>query len=215
MNCRTAFHFAARSVARNFFSVLFLLIGLVFAQSAASQKPDAPKIADAPPLELGMPLEGEIAAKEKRVYQITLAENQYAVITVEQRGIDVAVRVFNKTDDRAMVQRDLIANADGREEIGFTASTAGVYRLEIEAKMLPAVTGHYTALLAEVRPPTEKELRLEEARKLHNKSYLLWRAGKYAEAIPVAERALAIREQELGAEDLDVALSLVNLALVV
>lgn len=207
--------FKSKSFVRHIFWLLPVLLCPVFFQIGYSQSAETPKMVNAPLLELGVPIEGEIAAKEKRIYQITLAEKQYAVITVEQRGIDVAVRVFNKTDERAMVQRDLIANADGREEIGFTAATAGVYRLEIEAKMLPAVTGHYTALLAEVRPPTEKELRLEEARKLHNQSYLLWRAGKYAEAIPVAERALAIREQELGAEDLDVAVSLVNLALVV
>jgi len=194
-------------------TVLFLsLLVLLAAQSAYSQNTEPPQTVA---LELSKPIEKDIAATEKHSYQITLAENQYAFITVEQRGIDVAVRVYNKTDDRAMVQRDLIAKADGREEVGFVASAAGVYRLEIEAKVLPAVTGRYTVLLAEVRLPNEKELRLEEARKLHSQSLILWRAGKFAEAIPVSERALEIRQKELGAEDLDVAASLANVGFII
>lgn len=165
-------------------------------------------------LELNQPIEGELAANEKRSYQITLAENQYVLVTVEQRGIDVVVRVFNQTDERAMVQRDLISKTDGSEKINFVAAKAGVYRLEIEAKMPPPVTGNYTVRLAEVRSPTAKELRLEEARRLHNESFLLWKAGKFAEAMPIAERSLEIRENELGAEDLDVAASFANLALI-
>lgn len=189
-----------------FFSLLiFLAAHSVYSQNTEPPQPVA--------LELSKPVEKEIAAKEKHNYQITLAENQYAFVTVEQRGIDVAVRVFDK--DERLAQRDLIANTDGREEVGFVASAAGVYRLEIEAKMLPAVTGRYTVLLAEIRLPNEKELRLEEARKLHSQSLILWRAGKFAEAIPVAERALEIREKELGAEDLDVAASVANVGFII
>jgi CHAT domain-containing protein len=204
---QTSLFCGAANLARQVFGISFALICFVFFQTAAGQT--APEITA---LELGVPVEGEIAAKEKRSYQINLAENQFAALTVEQRGIDVVVRVFNKTDERAMVQRDLISKTEGREEINFVAAAAGVYRLEIEGKMMSSPTGNYTVRLAEVRPPTAKELRLEEARKLHNEAFLLWRAGKIAEAIPLSERSLAIREKELGAEDLDVAGSLANLA---
>jgi tetratricopeptide (TPR) repeat protein len=41
----------------------------------------------------------------------------------------------------------------------------------------------------------------------------LYRAGKFAEAVPLAQRVLAIREKALGADHPDVAASLNNLAL--
>jgi CHAT domain-containing protein len=194
------------------FSHLFIL-SLLFATAKLGCGQNA-EPSTVPDLEAGKPIEGEIAAKEKRSYQISLAENQFASIVVEQHGIDVIVRAFNKTDDRPIAQRDLALKTEGREEIGFVASAAGIHRLEIEAKATSTAKGRYSVLLAESRPATEKELHLEEARKLHNQAVVLWRAAKYNEAKSASERALAIREAELGPEDLDVAASLANLALI-
>lgn len=53
---------------------------------------------------------------------------------------------------------------------------------------------------------------LAEAKRLHDQAITLYRAGKYDEAIPLAERALAIREKALGPDHPDVATSLDNLA---
>jgi serine/threonine-protein kinase len=47
---------------------------------------------------------------------------------------------------------------------------------------------------------------------LGNLSVNLWRGGKYAEAIPLAEEALALRRELHGGEHTDVAVSLLNLA---
>jgi len=53
---------------------------------------------------------------------------------------------------------------------------------------------------------------IEEARRLHAESDRLYRKGKYAAALPMAQRALALREQALGPAHPDVATSLNNLA---
>ncbi len=53
----------------------------------------------------------------------------------------------------------------------------------------------------------------DEAAALNAKATELSRAGKYADAIPLAQRALAIRENTLGPNHPDVALSLNELAL--
>ena len=53
---------------------------------------------------------------------------------------------------------------------------------------------------------------LQEAEKLNQQVILLHQQGKYTEAIPLAERALAIRQKVLGGEHEDVATSLNNLA---
>jgi CHAT domain-containing protein/Tfp pilus assembly protein PilF len=54
---------------------------------------------------------------------------------------------------------------------------------------------------------------LEEARKLNNQADQLYRSGRYAEAIPLAQQALAIDEKALGLEHPKVATSLNNLAM--
>ena len=51
-----------------------------------------------------------------------------------------------------------------------------------------------------------------EAAALNEKVSELYRAGKFVEAVPLAQRALAIREKALGPDHLDVATSLINLA---
>ena len=53
---------------------------------------------------------------------------------------------------------------------------------------------------------------LAEAKELNRRAFELHGAGRYEEAIPLAERALAIREKVLGLEHPDVAQSLGNLA---
>jgi len=53
---------------------------------------------------------------------------------------------------------------------------------------------------------------LEEAKRLNERAMELLEAGQYDEAVPLAERALAIREKALGSEHPDVAASLNNLA---
>lgn len=165
------------------------------------------------PLELNKPNEREIARNEKHVYQITLAENQYAAATIEQRGIDVAVIVVG-TDGEAFAQRDSILTNEGREKIDWTALSAGVYLLEIRTKPnSPTATGRYTVSLTDLREATEKERRLEEARKFHNESINFYDKGEYDEALKLAARSLEIREQESGADDIDVAASLSTLAL--
>ena len=53
---------------------------------------------------------------------------------------------------------------------------------------------------------------VEEARRLNGEVERLYGEGKYDEAIPLAERALAMREATLGPEHMDVGESLANLA---
>ncbi|MEP6903990.1 MAG: CHAT domain-containing tetratricopeptide repeat protein, partial [Actinomycetota bacterium] len=59
---------------------------------------------------------------------------------------------------------------------------------------------------------TEKELAIDETRKLITEANRLWRNGNYTEAFPLAERALAVREKELGTENLDVSQAVLVLA---
>jgi tetratricopeptide (TPR) repeat protein len=53
----------------------------------------------------------------------------------------------------------------------------------------------------------------DDANRLTKKVLELWRSGKYAEAIPLAQRALVIWEKQLGPHHRNVATALNNLAL--
>ncbi|WP_199322689.1 MULTISPECIES: CHAT domain-containing tetratricopeptide repeat protein [Calothrix] len=67
----------------------------------------------------------------------------------------------------------------------------------------------------QAQPPlsAQQSAELVEAEQLNEQTMQLYQQGKYSEAIPLAERALAIREKVLGTEHLDVAQSLNNLAI--
>jgi hypothetical protein len=45
-------------------------------------------------LEFGKPIEREISGGQKHAYRLDLSAGQYAKLSVEQRGIDVVVRLF-------------------------------------------------------------------------------------------------------------------------
>jgi tetratricopeptide (TPR) repeat protein len=66
----------------------------------------------------------------------------------------------------------------------------------------------------QAQPPqsTQQSAELQEAERLNQQVLQLYQQGKYNEAIPLAEKALAIREKLLGKEHPDVAQSLNNLA---
>ncbi|MDY6783290.1 MAG: CHAT domain-containing tetratricopeptide repeat protein [Cyanobacteriota bacterium] len=61
-------------------------------------------------------------------------------------------------------------------------------------------------------PSVQQSAELEEALQLNEQIVRLYQRGQYAEAIPLAQRALEIRENALGSEHLHVATSLNNLA---
>jgi CHAT domain-containing protein/Tfp pilus assembly protein PilF len=58
----------------------------------------------------------------------------------------------------------------------------------------------------------EQEAQIAEANRLGQEAVKLYQAGRYAEAVPLAERSLAIREKALGPEHPTVATSVSNLA---
>ncbi|NEP23597.1 tetratricopeptide repeat protein [Moorena sp. SIO3I6] len=86
-------------------------------------------------------------------------------------------------------------------------------------------TGTYTVIVTTDKPEergryrlswreaSAKELSLAEASQLNQQAWVLYQQGKYSDAIPLAKRALEIRQEILGEEHPDVASSLNNLAL--
>src|SRR2546430_2688904 len=57
--------------------------------NTAAQQQNRPEVTT---LELGKPIERDLAGEQRHSYQITLAAGQYATAVLEQRGIDSAGR---------------------------------------------------------------------------------------------------------------------------
>ena len=169
------------------FLYLFLLPPFIFAQTPTN-------------LELNKPIEREISGSDKFIYQIALNENQYAKITVEQKGVDIRVRLMD-SDNKPLNSSDFEVTNRGFETIEFVAKTAEKYLFEVSKSNL-LTTGNYQIKFAELRTATDKDKALDEARRLTYQANALWLNDKMVEALPLANRALEIAERELGADDL-------------
>jgi len=202
-----------------FISLLLAWIQAVSPASSAGKEAQAKAGADSPAqvdqevrrLEPGKPIERELAGGQSHSYQITLAAGQYLKLVVEQRGIDVVVKLFG-VDGKQITEFDSEIRTQGQEMMSLVADAAGNYRVSVQAKQQSAPVGRYEIREVEIRAATEKDRALEEAHKLHTESRRLSSSGKNDEARSLAERALEIREKALGQDHLDVALSLNNLA---
>jgi CHAT domain-containing protein/Tfp pilus assembly protein PilF len=157
-------------------------------------------------LEKDKPIERELTGTQSHTYQVTLAAGQYVKLVVNQRGIDVVVKLFG-SDGKPIIEFDSERRVQGEETASWVAEEAGSYRLDVRAKYKNAVAGQYRIQVAEVGVATEGDRSLYEARKLNAEFSRLFNAGNFEEARPLAERMLEIREKALGPEHPDVAQS--------
>ncbi|MCI0614969.1 hypothetical protein L0244_18420 [bacterium] len=149
-------------------------------------------------LEPRIAIERELSGGQNHIYQFSLSKDQYASVNVEQRGIDVVVHLFG-TDEKQVADFDSELRLKGAENVELIAETAGVYKLEVESKNKADPIGRYAIQLAELKPATDRDRSLDEARKLIKESDKLVSQDKASEARPLAERALLIREETLEA----------------
>lgn len=163
-------------------------------------------------LELGKVIEHELAGGQKHSYQLALSEGQYASVIVEQLGIDVVVNVSG-VDGELITSFDSEVRSEGQERAELVAETAGRYKLSVETKLDRAPTGRYRIHLAELRPATQKDRSVQEARKLYREARNLYLPRTDVDkALSLAERALQLFENAEGPEHPDVATALTPLA---
>ena len=195
-----------RSRSTGILCVVFLLIIAFVTKSV-----DAQIMPEVTTLESGKMLERELTGGQKHLFQITFSADQYAKVVIEQRGIDIVARLLN-ADGKIVVEYDFDPRNKGDETVEMTAKTAGNYQLTVEPRQKNALAGRYQIRLIELRNATEKEFAIDETRKLIAEANRLWWAENYAEALPLAERALAVREKESGTENYDFSQALFVLA---
>jgi CHAT domain-containing protein/Tfp pilus assembly protein PilF len=149
------------------------------------------------------PFEREISGGQTQQFQITASAGQFVGVSVRQSGVDVGEKIF-APDGKLVAEFNSEIRPQGEERADFVAETAGVYRLDVEGQVR-GTTGRYEIRLTELRAANEHDRALDEAHRLSTQALGLFAAGKYDEALPLAERALELSEKELGPDDVYVA----------
>jgi len=202
-----------RSFAVNCSLVLF--IGISSVRSAVPRKPNQNEARQddrqVQRLERDKPIERELASGQSHSYQLSLDAGQYVKLVVDQRGIDVEVRLLGP-DGKQTAEFDYDSRLQGQELVTLVTEEAGDYRLIVFPTQKGAPAGRYGIRIEDARTATDDDRALQEALKLYAESGNLDRAFKFDEALQLAERALEIRERILGPDHLEVAIAANRLA---
>jgi CHAT domain-containing protein len=164
-------------------------------------------------LERGKPIRRELSGGEQHSYQIRLNTDQFLRVVVEQKGIDVVVHVLG-LDGKQIMEFDSESRPEGQEEVSLVTEATGDFRLIIRPRLKGAPAGSYEIRVEELRTATDTDRALHDARKQFEGARKLRGEGKYDEALPLAEGALASRERLLATEHPDVAAAIDSLAVI-
>jgi CHAT domain-containing protein/Tfp pilus assembly protein PilF len=169
-------------------------------------------LGDVPKLEAGKPIEREMKGGESHNYEILLEAGQYLNVTVDQRGIDVVVKLI-APNGKQLTEVESPNGTQGPKQLEYICGVSGSYHLRVASLEKDAPVGRYLVKIVEVRAATENDRAVQEATQLNQEVEHLFGEGKYSAAIPLAERALVIRQNSLASDNPSVAESLSNLAL--
>jgi len=163
---------------------------LVFTgQVPLAQQSSSPTVrVEAQQLEQQKPIERELKAKETHVYALQLEAGQFLGAAVNQRGIDLVVRVF-APDGKLISEIDSPNGMQGDEPIALATTTTGTYRIEVSQLEDEgnSVAGRYEIRVNEILSADAYARRLAE-RKLKQQAVIAW----------LKENAIALKTVEAG-----------------
>ncbi|HWF90449.1 MAG TPA: PPC domain-containing protein [Pyrinomonadaceae bacterium] len=110
------------------------------------------------PLQVGTPIERTLGPSQSQVFTITLEENTFVQLVVEQRGIDVVVRVTSPAA-KSIGEYDSPNGNEGPEHVSFVGTAAGAYRINVSPLYSEGAPGHFEIKVLEVRPANEQEIK--------------------------------------------------------
>jgi CHAT domain-containing protein/tetratricopeptide (TPR) repeat protein len=177
---------------------------------ALSPASSAPHDEAAIAIDAGAAVERSVAIGEEHLYRITLAAGECAAVMVDQRGIDVVVRV-RRAGDGDVVEFQEEVRRNGLERVDIVAEQPGDYLLAI-APSRGIFAGTYAVRLEGRRTASAADRSLFEARRLRTEAQRLTRAAKYGEAARKLEQALSLSEAVRDPGDLFVGILVLDLA---
>ena len=130
-------------------AALLLLISLSTATTAQS---------DQTVLQPGTPLQRTISPGESHTFTIDLSDEQYLQFVVDQKGIDLIVRVFSPTG-KSLGDFDTPNGPEGPENVAIVAVSGGSYRIVVSPPDPNPVRkpGKYAIKTIEIRQATDQE----------------------------------------------------------
>lgn len=126
----------------------------------------------------GPPLPQSLSAGRTRRYELPLEAGQYLQMVVEQRGVDVAVRLLDPAGS-LLLRVDSPNGTQGPEELFLVADAAGRYVLEIEAA---DGAGRYEVRVEALRAATPEDRTRGAAAAAYSHARLFEREGQNAPA---------------------------------
>jgi len=145
-----------KSRVRRFSLLVVLVAGLsevCFAQSAGEIRP----------LEHGQSIERELAGGVSHAYSINLTTGQFLHAAVDQRGIDVVVKLF-APDGRLIEEVDGPSGSSGAEAVSCLAPVSGVYQLEVSAVEKQVRPGRYEVKIEALREATPEDKKTDRVK---------------------------------------------------
>jgi hypothetical protein len=114
-------------------------------------------------LQPGRTIERTISRGQLQRFSITLEKGQYLQLAVEQKGIDVVIRVMSP-EGRLLGEFDSPNGDEGLESVTIISTVAGVYYVDVTplAQVEEVVTGNYDIRIVELRRATDQELQSDK-----------------------------------------------------
>jgi len=145
-----------------------------------------------PRLEPGVPREREIHGGETHEYRISVQAGDYARVTVDQAGVDVALRLVGPSGEE-IAASDGVGGQKEKELVSWIAAGAGTFRLLVTLHG-PDGAGLYRLTLEELRPSRDGDA----GRVLAERAYLEASHWLALEDQDSKEKALAKLQESLG-----------------
>ncbi|HET6977800.1 MAG TPA: PPC domain-containing protein [Pyrinomonadaceae bacterium] len=113
-------------------------------------------------LQMSTPIERTLGTGQTQAFIVTVEANNFVQFVVEQRGIDVVVRLFSP-EGKALGEFDSPNGNDGPEHVSFVAVMPGTYRIDVSPlDPANASSGRYQIKILEMRAATEQEIKASE-----------------------------------------------------
>lgn len=110
-------------------------------------------------LEIGTPVDRELAGGQRHNFQLMLSAQQLLNVITEQRGIDVAVSLFGP-DEEKLLEINSPSGAQGEEAFAVIAEKPGTYRIVVRALKEKAKLGRYQIQLKGIRSVGDNDYRV-------------------------------------------------------
>src|SRR6185295_2029927 len=130
-------------------------------------------------LELRKPIERRLSGAESHTYRMALQDGECAVLTVEQRGIDVSIRVLDEAD-ATIATFDLESRRLGQEHVLVVADRPASYQIRVTARYPRADSGSYEIRVDDIRQATGRDRMVDQAHRLEAEVEVFRQAGKYS-----------------------------------